>query len=439
MRAVQESRLATRSLFRTVALNLAEAGIEEGIHAINSVAVNGANGWALASGTTTDFVKTITAGLDFDQAVGAIRIRVDGAAGSNPTITAAGVVTIPGQPVIISQIRVGSSGATRIFGNGIVAKGNVTFSGSADIDSYDSSLGPYSTATNRGDQATVATNATVQLSGAAKVYGFVATGGAWPNVGGSGRIYGATSPGTPLVDPTRVRTDFSANLSDATAPTGTAYALGAYSIGGVTAAVLPRGGDTPGANGRYLYTCTSLNIGASGRLTINGPVDIIVTGNTTVGGAGYIAVGGAGATSPSLNLYCPGTVGLGGSGMVNNTSVPSNAAIWGTATTGTSQTITVSGAAAFKGTIYAPNANIALTGSGGVYGAVIGDAVTLSGSADIHYDIQLANTAMVGGPAPGAASGSGYLRVGSWAELSDAPGSGGAFSRDNREPFTSLF
>lgn len=439
-RALQEAKLATRSFYQTVALNLAEAGIEEGLYAANSTAFNSANGWTLASGSTTDYVKSITSGFNFQQATGAIHVRVDGATSGTPTITGAAVLTIPNQPKIVKQIRVGGSAPVRLFANGIVSKGLVTFSGSADIDSYDSSLGAYHSSTNRSDRATVATLATVQLSGSATIYGYVATGGTVPSVGGSGRIYGATSPGSPLVDSSRVRTDFTTNLTDATAPTGSAYSLGAYSVAGSSTASLPRTGDVVGANGRYLYTCTSLSVGGSGRLNITGPVDIIVTGNTSIGGSGYIAVGGTGAVNPGMNLYCPGTIDLGGSGMVNNTSLPINATIWGTKPAGLTQTITVGGSGSFKGTIYAPNGNISVTGSGGVYGAVIGNAVTLSGSGDVHYDVQLATASVAGGPNPGSgSSGSGYFRVGAWSELSAKPGSGHAFARDNRAPFASLF
>lgn len=437
-RAANESKLATRGFFQAAALNLAEAGIEEALFAINTKSCTAAHGWSLASGSSTDYVKTIASGLTFAQASGAIRIRVDNAASATPTITSAGLVSIPNQPAIVKQLRAASVGPARLWSNGIVAKGNVIFTGSADIDSYDSSLGDWNASSNRGDKATVATNATVQLSGSALIYGYVATGGSWPSVGGSGRIYGATSPSNPLVDTTRVRTDFNTNLADATAPTDPAYSLGAYSIGGSGSVALPRSGDTPGANGRYLYTCTALNISGSGYLTINGPVDIIVTGDVTIGGSGYLAIGGAGATNPSLNLYSPGTIAIGGSGMVNNTATPSKATIWGTRPSGgAKQSIAVTGSGAFKGTIYGPNADVALSGSGDVFGAVVGNTVTLSGSSTVHYDVQLSQHVTAAGPNP--STGSAYLRLSSWTELSQAATSGSAFARDSRAPFTGLF
>lgn len=66
---------------------------------------------------------------------------------------------------------------------------------------------------------------------------------------------------------------------------------------------------------------------------------------------------------------------------------------------------------------------------GDVFGAVIGKTLTLSNRSFVHYDVQLAN----------ATSTAEAMRLGSWTELTAAPGSGSAFVRDNRAPFTSIF
>lgn len=433
MRSTQEARLATRSQYQSVALNLAEAAVEEGLYAVNSAGVTAANGWSLVSGSTTDYQKSITTGFDFVQATGALYIRVDNAAGSSPVITAAGVLNIPRQPRVVKQLKIGSTSPARIWANGVVAKGTVTFSGSADIDSYDSSVGAYNSGTNRSDRATVATNSTVQVTGSATIYGYVATGGTAPSVGGSGRIYGATSPGTPLVDTSRVRTDFNANLQDATAPTGSTI-----SLGNLTSTItLPRVGDVAGANGRYLYRASAMQLNGNATLTIAGPVDLISDADATINGSAKIVINSG--STPSLNLYCASTITINGAGMVNNTGNASKATIWGTKASGSSQSVEINGSASFVGTIYAPNAAIQLNGSGGVYGAIIGSTVTVSGSGDVHYDVQLATVSTSAGPTPGAGSGSGYLRVSSWTELTAAPGSGAAFARDNRVPFNTIF
>lgn len=438
-RSAQEAKLATRSFFQSAAINLAEAGVEEGIFAVNTNSVNAANGWSLASGSSTDYVKSITSGLDFRQATGAIHIRIDAASSDSPVVLAAGVISIPKQPRMVRQIRVGSSAPVRLWSNSVVSKGNVTFQGSASIDGYDSSLGPWNAATNRNDRASVATISTVQLSGHAEIYGYVATGGPAPDVGSGGRIYGATSPANPLVDASRIRTDFNTNLTDATAPTGTAISLGAYSLSSSATVVLPRTGDVPGANGRYLYSATSLALAGSSLLQINGPVDIVVSGNVTVSGSAGLTVGGGTATDASLNLYSPGDISLGGNGMINSTTKPINASIWGTKPSTATQNISIGGTAAFVGTIYAPNANITQSGAADIYGALVGKLVTLSGGCQFHYDTQLSNTTTPAGPTQLTGTGSGYLRVRAWSELTAAPGSTSAFARDNRVPFTGLF
>ncbi|MFA6046757.1 MAG: hypothetical protein WC718_17370 [Phycisphaerales bacterium] len=438
-RSAQEAKLATRSFFQSAALNLAEAGVEEGIFTVNTNGFTGANGWALATGSSTDYVKSIATGLDFQQATGSIHVRVDAAASNSPIITAAGLIAIPNQPAILKQIRVGSAAPMRLWSNTIVSKGNVTFSGSAAIDSYDSSLGPWNPATNRSDHATVATNATVQVTGNAEIYGYVATNGTTPQVGGSGRIYGATSPASPNVDASRVRADFNANLSEPTVPAVTMIALGSYALGTSSVVVLPRLGDAVSENGRYVYSATDISLTGSSTLMIDGAVDIIVSGPFSVGGTSQLTVGGGVALNPSLNLYCSGDVSMGGNGMVNSTTKPSSLCIWGTKVGETPQTVALGGSSDFIGTIYAPNANITTSGSADVFGAMIGKTVTLGSGTAFHYDVQLEQTTTSAGPTPLAGTGNGYLRVRSWSELKAPPGASVPFARDNRQPFTSLF
>lgn len=433
-RSSQEAKLATRSFFQSAALNLAEAGIEEGLYAINTGTLSAVNGWSAVPSNPNDYVKTMTTGFDFGQATGAIYVRADGANGTNPVITAAGVITIPNQPTIVKQLRISGTGTRHLFANSIVAKSSVTFSGVADIDSYDSQIGPWNAATNRSDRATVATNSTVQLSGSAYVYGYVATGGTPPSVGGAGRIYGVTSPALPLVDPSRVRTDFNTNLSDAVAP-----AWAAISLGNITTSVtLPRGGDAVSANGRYLYTASRIDLGGVATLTINGPVDLISTGELTLGNSARILLNNVGGVS--LNVYCPQTIDLAGTGLVNNTRNPARATLWGTKPSPGTQTIEIRSSAPFVGTVYAPNANVQLSGSTSLSGALIARSVAVSASGVIHYDVRLSSAVITGGPNPNSNSALGAaVAVGSWSELNAPPGSGGAFARDNRPPFNTIF
>ncbi|MDO8543733.1 MAG: hypothetical protein Q7S40_25100 [Opitutaceae bacterium] len=425
-RAAQEARLASRSYFQSVALNLAEAGIEEGLYASNTTALDTANGWSLITGTTDDYSKTITSGFDFQQATGEIYIRVDGGTTLTPTVLAAGVIRIPQQPPMMKQIRV-VAGKRQLWSNGLVVKNTLTFSGTTSIDSYDSNLGPFNSSTNRSDQATVATTSTaldpIVVGSNASIYGYVATGAAEPEVGSGGTIYGSTTPSGTLVDTSRIRHDFTANLPDVTAPTGTAISLGAIS----TSISLPRVGDPVGANGRYLYSASSLSAAGTEVVTVTDDVDLIVTGSISMTGNSSLVISGI---SPSLNIYCPGNITLSGNGVVNSTNVPSNMTIWGTAPSSGSQTITVGGNGSYTGTIYAPNADATLNGNGGTSGAVIAKSAVISGNGEFHYDIRLGGLPTSLDP---------HFRPSTWCELTATAGSGNAFARDNRTPFATLF
>jgi hypothetical protein len=428
-RSAQEAKLATRSFFQSAALNLAEAGIEEGLHAANSDALTAANGWALVSGSTTDYFKNITSGFNFTQATGAIYIRVERSNPLVPVIIAAGVISIPQQPRMVKQLRVAGM-KRRLWANGIVSRNTLTFSGNAQVDSYDSNVGVYNAATNRSDLASVATSSTavdpVVLGSSATIYGYVATGANDPVVGTGGRIYGVTTPIGTLVDPTRIRRDFVANLPDVTAPTAVAT-----SVSDITRNItLPRPGDAVGANGRYQYTATSINMESHDTVKITGPVDLVVTGNISVRGLAGLVIGGSGSTNPSLNIYCPGSIELGGTSALNATNKAASLTVWGTAPSTGTQTVTITGTADFIGTIYAPNAAVNLNGNGATNGAIIGKTVTVAGSGVFHYDVRLGDI--------GTTLDVSY-RITNWNELTAATGSGSAFARDNRPPFAALF
>ncbi|MBA3849745.1 MAG: hypothetical protein C0502_07085 [Opitutus sp.] len=431
LRGLQEQRLATRSYCQSAALNLAEAGIEEAMWALNNGWVDATRGWAAAGDGTGAMVRSVTAGLALAQGSGEIHLRIDAPASNTPVVVALGRVLLPGQAAVFKQLRVALERRTT-WANAIVAKGTVTFNGSnVSIDAYDSAVGPWNATTNRLDRATVATTATSNggLSvNNADIYGAVATGGGQPVVGPSGSILGATSAsGLPdNIDPSRVRTDFSSNIPDAVAPAGTATALGAVA----TALTLPRPGDTPGADGRYLYRATEIALNNT-TLTIAGPVDLIVSGDVSIGGGSGALVVNSGA-APELALYTAGNLSISGSGALNGTSAPPRMTFYGTRTQAEAATLgaqqfDLRGNASYVGLVYAPNADIQLRGGGstGTFnGAIIGRSVTFNGNYNFHYDTRL-----------GGLSSEDYFKPVSWIELLAPAGGGAALARDARPPF----
>ena len=240
-----------------------------------------------------------------------------------------------------------------------------------------------------------------------------------PVIGSNGKVYGSTTPIVVKVDPSRVLTNFSQNIPNPTAPAGSAYSMGAMS----STITLPRGGDAPQANGRYLYTASSLSLAGNRTVTIDGPVDLVITGDMSMAGSSGITVAG---TTASLGVYGYGNLQIAGNGMTNSTNVPSNAYFYGLGGSGTS--VSVEGNGNFTGVVNAPNADITVTGNGTIDGAMTGNTVTFNGNATLHYDTQLGGT-----------TSSPYYWVKTWVELTEASTSTSPFKRDIRSPFTNIF
>ena len=130
------------------------------------------------------------------------------------------------------------------------------------------------------------------------------------------------------------------------------------------------------------YQFSSIRI-SGGTLTLNGTVRIYLTDShsLTISGGGSLAVNG------QLELYTTGDCNVGGNGIVNDSELPSNLIVYSTyETAGESDGFTLSGNAAFYGAVYAPNANLKVSGDGDIYGSLVGKTAAVTGNGDIHYD-----------------------------------------------------
>jgi hypothetical protein len=373
-------------------------------------------------------VKTISgtgqAAYQFGQGTGNIYIRIDGWTANTlatVTVTVAGVVTFPNprEASLAKQIYV-QVAKRSAQAAAILSKGAINFNGNVSVDAYSSLTGVPNATTNRSDKAVVAaasTTADVNV-GNASVYGYVETGGATPVIGSNGSVTGASTASGVKVDPSRVLTNFNQNIPMPTAPSGTAISLNTLN----SSLTLPQGGDVPQANGRYLYTASSVSLTGNKTVVINGPVDLIITGDMAMAGSGGITVN----ATASFNVYGYGNLQIGGNGVTNATNVPSNTNFYGLGAAGT--TVSIGGNGTFTGVVNAPNADISVAGNGTINGAVIGNSVTFGGNATFHYDTQLSGTAA-----------SPYYYVKTWVELTDVSTGTSPFKRDSRSPFTNLF
>jgi Tfp pilus assembly protein PilX len=404
---LSSSRLARSSYQQNAAFHLAEAGAEEAVWSLNRTQAQAPDAW---NGWSTQGAAAWRKFAGFDLgagATGSVKVYVNNSSPSatdKPLAVALATVVASGVPASSRMIEL-TLGRRSYFSSGIVARETVRFAGTnATVDSWNSDPDqdpstppvPYGpdVRNDQGSVATMAVQNNAMLVNHAAVWGHVATGGAAPEVGVNGSILGADSAPDVKIDPTRVTTDFAADLPLLTAP-----------LDGTPLASL---GATLGMEGTATrWRCNSVALHGSQTLTILGDVTLILT--TTVGSA-LDVTGNASIIIPegsSLTVYAEADIKIAGNGLANANRRPSSCKIYGTSSSPAGQTIHIAGNGAIKAAIYAPNGDIQINGNGDVMGSLVGREVTFTGNANFHYDESLASEGE-GGP----------FKVTRWRELS---------------------
>ncbi len=375
---VQTSRLSNASFNANSALNIAEAGLEEAMIAVNH---GDWSGWSAFKGNGSNLTKVLPT-FDLGSGMtGVAQVVVFGPHTSDtPRIVAQGHVNGPLGSSVTKQVEV-QLHRSSLFPDGPQGRELVSFSGgNAMIDSFDSDSETYSTGgqydpLKRKDGGQIASLRVLSTSdgvalGNAKIWGYVFTRGADIDVGPNGEIRGANTPDGVKIDTSRMTKDYPARelrLKDV--PTGLTPA------GNITTT-------TTLASGDYELGHITLN-NSSEVLTITGDVTMVVRGEVNVKGAVIISPGS------SLVMHVYGDVDVGGTGLVNATNIAANAQIYGFNPTDGAQTIKLHGNGTLVAAVYAPNANIELKGggnSGTMVGTFSGYNVKITGNYELHYD-----------------------------------------------------
>lgn len=400
---VNTSKLSQRSFHANSCVNLAEAGLEEAMYALNN---SNWTGWA-THGSGFDNKYKMISNVDLGQGMrGQTMVVVFNATISpTPTIVSEGKSFPSIGPVIAKQLEI-KVRRKSFFATGMVAKDTITFTGgNAVLDSYDSDDPLYSTGglydsakrkdTGTAGSASIAVDS-VTISNS-DIWGYVATGGAPPSVGPTGSIKGNDTPPGVKIDPDRITTDFSANFESVTdIPTSfdIEYVAGLVGTSDYTL------GTT--STSTSIYAAFIAN-NSSHTITINGDVTMVVPNDIDIMGNFVITTGS------SLTLYVEGDMDVAGIGLTNVDGLPEDLIIYGTNSTVGGQSITLAGNAAVHAAIYAPNATVELKGAGSggeMSGSVVANDIVVTGNYEFHYDEALRD---LGGGNP--------FSVGSWREL----------------------
>jgi Tfp pilus assembly protein PilX len=397
----QEHRMLTKSTTWNSALPLAEAGVEEAMSHLRQVGVGprSVNGWTLTSVTNVYLTRT--------NSQGAFKVLVSGA--SPPIITSTGMVwSARDSKYIQRRIRANTKGVS-YFMNAISAKKKIDLSGTATVDSFDSSNPLYSTngvydATKKKAKGDVVTNEStpgaINMGGQATIYGKVATGPA-------GTIT--------ISNPSQVKVGSIAHVDGGGTGIQTGYYTKDMNVAWPVVAepypwiapplpppALPISGVFYDATfGTGNYCLTAMTIDSSKNWVVTGAAQIYVRDEIAVSGTITIMPGA------SLQLYLQkGTVAITGNGVRNQTGYAGNFALWCMPLV---TSVSFSGEGNFVGTVYAPNSILNLSGGGSngldFMGAAVANFVNGSGKYKFHYDEQLQNTGLRN------------LQVSSWKEI----------------------
>ena len=393
------------------AMVVAEGGVEEAMALLNSgvqvpnLAVfpwTSSGGGAFKNDTNRPASKFGTAYYE--------AYITNGVAGStNPVIVSKGYVPGPlGSRVLCRTIRVETRTRSTfpVKGPMIVKQSFNSNGNNVGTDSFDSTVGPYDPATagGSGDVVSLTTNANSIVIGNGKIKGNVRTPpggiqGVTATIGSNGSVGDDAwvDGGSVGIQSGHFKNDFVASdFPDATlpnvntwfapmsgtAPDGLIYdnllTSGNYQVADLTGSVYV------GQSNTVLYVTSSIAVGTGG-------------GNTRRGYAPpqiHIAPGG------SLTIYMAGaTTTISGNGVANDTANAKNFAYYGLPG---NTTINLTGNGAFYGTIYAPQANFNLKGSGNTStddftGASITKTTTMTGNFNFHYDESLVQVTTLGG------------------------------------------
>ncbi len=215
-----ERKLAEENYYTGSAKNLAEAGAETGVLALNT---NDWSGWTLNGKVALKKLPLVDIGNSLE---GTITVKIDDRF-TDPFIISEGRIDLPRGKTLQEQIKVETQ-PRALFPNAITARDYVYFyRGSKNnniikIDSYDSAKGDYDPVLNRNrnDKGTVASKRMYTYSRSnAEIYGYMATKKGQPvSVGRNGRVYGIDTPYYVKRDQDRIATDFKASFPDKTAP-----------------------------------------------------------------------------------------------------------------------------------------------------------------------------------------------------------------------------
>lgn len=128
-----------------------------------------------------------------------------------------------------------------------------------------------------------------------------------------------------------------------------------------------------------------INLGNKNILTIDGAVDLYITGDIILNNSAELQV--VNGENVSLTLYVGGNIEVKNNGAFNNLNAdPKKVKIFGL---NSCESITLKNSSDFYGAIYAPHADVIMMNSADFFGSVMAHSFEQKNSADFNYDASL--------------------------------------------------
>lgn len=388
--------MSTRNMSSTHSVELAEVGMEEALWALNK---SDWSGWTIVGTTATKTISGFTYDNGVTGSVTATITNYDGSSGTR-TLSVTGTTTLD-DGTTTSRTVSSTSAKAPLFVNAVAATaartastGSVTFTSGGTVDSYDSSLGDYTSQTPTysavlSSSATAPSSATVGLVNA-QVKGYAASnysGG--PSYSTSATLRGPSTPLTTKIDTARISSSPYQPTFSILTPSGSGTTISSPAAG--TTLTLGAAGETT----PRLYYCSNIDMRAANtKIQVNGPVQLVITGT----GSFYVGLNGGDSTTQiqiastgSLEVFTGGDIAIYKGGISNATKDPKKCAIYGTYT-GTAPDMNTS--TAFYGVVYLPYADFKVISNNAIYGSLVANKVQFTGTAPVvHYDLNLRTVA----------------------------------------------
>jgi len=359
-RSVETLHVAARNAYEMQAYYAADAGVQAALARLklDSEWTDGFRGQALPGLDDRSYSVTVT----------------NGNVGTPPVLAPDGRTVLPYEVDILStgtatastteQVRVQARRGT-VFTKAVFGYDGVRIGGVAQVAAYDSAAGAYTPHAPQMD-VEVGTNST--SAGAVTVFGA-------SRVDGNASVGPGGDPSTAVVDTGHL--------------TGTAYASEQeFPLRDVTCPIDGSGADQ--------FNPASLAPGVYGGLTVT-PQKTCTLGSGIYRFQGNVRIGGTLRVEPTDGpcvIYVDGSWDSSAGSVVNTSLQSYDLQIYGTSTC---TSVSLSGGTEACFVVYAPGADITMTGTADIYGSLIGRTVSLIGTGNLHYDVQLANSGI--GPA----------------------------------------